>query len=149
MNTGERIRALRKEKGLTQEQLADLTGVSLMSIRRYEKGNKKYQADILEKIAEALDVDVNFLLTGEIRPIAAELRKVMEDAKKIAESVPLSVRETLKKHGLTITKYTMLKHDYDDLLDKHNIAHPELMFLFTDIQTTMIEELDMKENKQD
>lgn len=53
---GEQIRQYRKMKGLTQEQLAKESGLSTMSIRRYESGERIAQEDRLIKIAKALDI---------------------------------------------------------------------------------------------
>ena len=39
MRFGEKLRALRKEKGLTQAELAKLAGVGLKTITNYEKGS--------------------------------------------------------------------------------------------------------------
>lgn len=63
---GERIRHERKSMGVTQEQLANHIGVSLMSIRRYESGNRVVPMDILEKIAEALRATVPYLKYGDM-----------------------------------------------------------------------------------
>lgn len=56
MTTGEAIKKLRKEKGITQKKLSELTGIAEITIRQYEadKYSPKYQQ--VEKIASALDV---------------------------------------------------------------------------------------------
>lgn len=56
MNTGERIKAIRKEKGFTQKHLAELTGLSVNAIQSYEYGKYEPKIPQIEKIAEALDV---------------------------------------------------------------------------------------------
>ena len=66
MNFAQQLKDLRKEKNLTQEELAKKTGISLRTISRYELGDtlprtKKYY----EKIAEALDVDADYFLSQE------------------------------------------------------------------------------------
>ena len=53
---GERIKRYRKEKGFTQEQLANIIGVSVMTIRRFESGTREPKIFMLEKIAAALDI---------------------------------------------------------------------------------------------
>jgi len=57
------ILALRRKKNLTQEQLAKLTGAKQSSIARIESGRHNPSLRILEKIAEALDteLDVRFI----------------------------------------------------------------------------------------
>lgn len=53
---GSQIRQCRKMKGLTQEELAKETGLSTMSIRRYESGQRIVAEETLRKIASALGV---------------------------------------------------------------------------------------------
>ena len=56
VETGEKIRALRESRGMSQEQLAELVGVSKNSIHRYENGNVEMKMIIMFKIAFALEV---------------------------------------------------------------------------------------------
>jgi transcriptional regulator with XRE-family HTH domain len=66
MDTCERIKAARKKLALTQKELAEKAGVSLMSVRRYENDDKKYQLDILLKIAKALGVPLADLISSDM-----------------------------------------------------------------------------------
>lgn len=58
MTIGENIRAIRKERGLTQKELGRLCGIAEITIRQYE--SEKYQPKIetIEKIAKALGVPI-------------------------------------------------------------------------------------------
>ena len=56
VETGEKIRALREAKGMSQERLAELIGVSKSSIHRYESGMVEMKMLILFQIAVALGV---------------------------------------------------------------------------------------------
>lgn len=56
MTTGEKIRKCRKEADLTQSELAELAGVSLATILRYERGDNPSEKNLL-KISEALNTD--------------------------------------------------------------------------------------------
>ena len=62
---GLNIMRCRKERGLTQEQLADLTGYSRNQIQRVETANAAPTVALLFEIAEALQVSVERLM--EIR----------------------------------------------------------------------------------
>lgn len=53
------IRNLRKERGITLEGLSERTGISLSQIARYEKGERDPSLSDLEKIADALAIDIN------------------------------------------------------------------------------------------
>lgn len=54
---GKKLRKYRRASGLTQKALADKSGVSLMSIRRYESGERFPPINILIKLCDALGVD--------------------------------------------------------------------------------------------
>ncbi|OAT83724.1 helix-turn-helix domain-containing protein [Desulfotomaculum copahuensis] len=62
MTLGDRIRAARKAKGLTQNQLAEALGLKDNAVSRYEKDTRRPDPDMLMKIACALDVPVGYLL---------------------------------------------------------------------------------------
>lgn len=64
MTVGERIKQLRKDLGLTQQQLADKVSVTYIQIGRYETAKSNASADVLQKIAEALNTTTDFLMSG-------------------------------------------------------------------------------------
>lgn len=61
----ESIRILRKEKGWTQEQLADAVGVKRAVISKYESGMVSPSFDMIQKIAAALNVPITSLMTQD------------------------------------------------------------------------------------
>lgn len=66
MKFGEKIKTLRKEKKLTQADLAKAVGVSARAIQNYEiTDTHPKQRELYGKLAEVLDVDVNYLLTED------------------------------------------------------------------------------------
>lgn len=62
----DRIKQLRKEKGLTQNQLADLLGVTDKAVSKWEVGEANPDITLLVKIGEVFGVTVDYLLTGKI-----------------------------------------------------------------------------------
>ncbi|MFD1773673.1 helix-turn-helix domain-containing protein [Paenibacillus rhizophilus] len=58
---GRRIRAFRKLKGYTQQELADRAGISLAVLGAVERGNRRLEDQILDKIAIVLEVGVKEL----------------------------------------------------------------------------------------
>ena len=66
MKFGNRIRDLRKAKGLSQRQLGELLGVSLLYISYVENEELDFgdypSEDLIRKLAEALEIDVDELL---------------------------------------------------------------------------------------
>ena len=65
IKTGEFIAKLRKDKGLTQEQLGDKMGVTNKTVSRWETGKYLPPADILLLMSELFDVSINELLAGQ------------------------------------------------------------------------------------
>jgi transcriptional regulator with XRE-family HTH domain len=59
---GRRIRAFRKLKGYTQQELADLAGISLAVLGAVERGNRRLEDQILDKIANVLEVTTEELV---------------------------------------------------------------------------------------
>lgn len=57
-----RVREFRKQRGLTLEQLAELTGISTGHISRIERHEKGWSMDSLPKIAKALGIDPHHLI---------------------------------------------------------------------------------------
>ena len=66
MNFSNNLRALRKEKNITQKQLATYLCLSRSTIAGYE--TKSHQPDFitLEKLAAYFDVSIDFLILGDI-----------------------------------------------------------------------------------
>lgn len=61
---GARIRARRKDVGLTQEKLGAETGRSFQQIQKYEKGQDRISAAVLLQIAGVLRVPVSYFFEG-------------------------------------------------------------------------------------
>jgi len=64
METGERIKELRTAKKLTQSELAKIVGLSYIQIGRYETQKSNPSSDVLQKIANALNTSIDFLMQG-------------------------------------------------------------------------------------
>ena len=75
---GKFIAALRKEKGLTQEQLGEKLGVTNKTISRWENGNYMPDVEMLSLLSKEFGVSINELVSGE--------RLATEDFKKAADS---------------------------------------------------------------
>ena len=65
MKTGQFLQELRKEKGLTQEQLAEQLGVSRRTVSRWETGSNTPDLDILIELSDLYAVDLREILNGE------------------------------------------------------------------------------------
>ena len=97
IDTGERIREVRKARGLNQDQLAELASLNRVTVAKYESGRIEPGAQALARIADALDVSVDALLgrSEEIpiieRPKTVEARIVSGGMDKL----PKEQREQL------------------------------------------------------
>lgn len=65
MEFGGVIRQRRKEAGLTQEQLAKRIGCATITIRQYESGKRTPSLNVLQDIANALDLEIFDLLPDD------------------------------------------------------------------------------------
>ena len=78
----ENLKAIRKSKGYTQEELAIKINVVRQTVSKWEKGLSVPDADVLSKIADVLEVSVSELLGAEIKEtqnkneIAEQLAKI-------------------------------------------------------------------------
>nr|WP_325186608.1 helix-turn-helix transcriptional regulator [uncultured Oscillibacter sp.] len=59
---GERLRKLRKQRGLSQNELSKHIGISKSSVNMYERGEREPSFETLEAIADYFNVDMDFLL---------------------------------------------------------------------------------------
>lgn len=78
---GKFICELRKEKNLTQEELAEELGVNVRSVSRWENGNTMPDLSMLPSLADELDVEVSELLNGRkmTKDELIELKGTIED----------------------------------------------------------------------
>ena len=65
LSIGERLRTTRERVGMTQQQLADRSGFHVVSVSNWENGVKSPKLNTLERLADALGVNVSELMNGE------------------------------------------------------------------------------------
>ena len=58
----ERLNKIRKEKGISAQQMAQHLGICLRSYRNYESGDREPSLDTLVRIADVLNVSLDYLL---------------------------------------------------------------------------------------
>lgn len=87
---GKFIAACRKEKGMTQAQLAEKMGVSDRAVSKWETGKNMPDSSIMLDLCAELGITVNDLLNGR--------RIAMENYKEIAEKTMLEMREVKEKN---------------------------------------------------
>lgn len=86
---GARIRERRIMLGLTQQQLADLIGVTYQQAHKYERGINRVSAGRLFEVAQVLSVPVNYFFDGldeeNDRAISPRERMCLELARNFAQ----------------------------------------------------------------
>lgn len=90
---GSFLKELRKEKNITQEQLAETLGVSGRTVSRWETGTNMPDISLLVDMAEMFDVSVPEIINGERKN-----ENMSEEVKETAQS--LSVYATSEKEGI-------------------------------------------------
>ena len=81
MFKGDRLKKLREQKKLTQEQLGRVFNISHATINRYEKEQRQPDTEILNKLADFFDVSTDYLF-GRINETRTESIKLKEEDKK-------------------------------------------------------------------
>lgn len=91
---GERIGRLRRAKGLRQKELASRVGANLQQISNYERGVYSPRSEVLMRLAEALDVSADYLLTGR-HPYDPPVDRRLRDRVEAMEKLPRPLRDQL------------------------------------------------------
>jgi transcriptional regulator with XRE-family HTH domain len=99
-----RLAKLRKEKGLTQQALADAIKVSAIQIKRYESGSSQPPLDVIKNLAKVLQVSSDELIFGE------DERQPSDDLKLQFEAVSRFPEEE-KKVIKALLEGMILKHE--------------------------------------
>ncbi|MCY1165043.1 transcriptional regulator, y4mF family [compost metagenome] len=88
-----RLTLARKEKGLTQKILAEKIGIHVTNIIKYEKSKATPRANVVNKLAEVLDMDHKYLLNG----LSNEKDKTFTEEDVQVESLSDIIEEARKK----------------------------------------------------
>lgn len=75
---GDRIVALRKNKGWSQTELADKLKISLTQMQRYETKGVQPPADVLKKMSDVFDTSIDYIVKGDKDQRAKESLKDSE-----------------------------------------------------------------------
>lgn len=109
MTLGDRIKEARKQKGLSQEKLAELMSVSRQAVTKWEQGQSAPSTENLFKLAEILGTKVDLLLaepsTEEKTPTAQEIYRLYK-AEKTAKRTALG--QNIKMMLLFVGVYLLI-----------------------------------------
>ena len=96
MKFGEKITKLKKLKKMSQVELAEKTGISRDAISKYERGDVSPSVEYAKRIAEALGVSLDYLVSDSEQDEALD----NETAKRVKEIQTLPLTEKDKIHSV-------------------------------------------------
>lgn len=91
---GNFLKELRKENGKTQEEIAEMFGVSSRSVSRWENGNTMPDLGILVELADYYDVEIREIIDGERKSEGME-KEEKETLLKIADYVDKQKKQAI------------------------------------------------------
>lgn len=101
MSIGERIAALRKERNLSQGQLADALEVSRQAVSKWENDQSSPDTIKLIRLAEVLDTEMEYLASGR-KPVYEEPPIVLNMVKKVDKVVEKVVEKPVIKRVVRV-----------------------------------------------
>lgn len=95
--SGKRIRTLRKEKGITQEDFANRIGMSYKTINAIENGSKGTKIDTLVLMAEELETTLDYIILGRKSDmeISILLSHVSEEKRALAIKILKGILQSI------------------------------------------------------
>jgi len=89
---GDRLKRLRKERGLTQEQLAAAVNMSIVHLGNIELGKRGISVDLLIDLSDTLDVSLDFLIRGVVhsypqaQKLISHMREVLDELEALSKN---------------------------------------------------------------
>ena len=89
---GCRLKEMRKERGLTQEQLAAVVNMSTVHLGNIELGKRGISIDLLLELSDALDVSIDFLVRGrayesiQAGQLISNIRELLDEIEALTQN---------------------------------------------------------------
>ena len=103
VKTGAFLKELRKEKNITQEELAEQMGVSRRTVSRWETGSNMPDMDVLIDISDFYEIDLREILDGERKDKQMD-KEMKETVLKVSEYE----NEGKKRNAVVVIIYSAL-----------------------------------------
>lgn len=120
---GDRIARLRRTKGWNQKDLADRIGAKPSQISKFERGSYLPRPDLLPRLAEALEVSLDYLMTGRSTGEARRDFRLRERVEAL-EGLPSSQRDNLIAFLDALLAAHQLLRRYRELVQEHGSGLP-------------------------
>lgn len=94
-----RLKELRKERGLTQKEIAKMLSITQMSYSYYERGLREPEIALLIKLSEIFNVSVDYLIENEnerLEKLTEDERRVINKFRKLNETNKAKVEERIE-----------------------------------------------------
>lgn len=114
MPFAEKLSKIRKEKGLTQQEMAQKAGVGIAQIRRYEKGRSSPTLEVIKNIAKTLGVSADELIFDQGEGVASRRildRELLEQFEMVSKMGPRD-KEAVK----TILESMIVKSRLEEIM---------------------------------
>lgn len=97
MDIGNKIRELRKQRGITQEQLAENLGISFQAVSKWENNIALPDITLAPVLASYFCVSMDELFNFNLEEIKCKVKSITDEAYKYRESNPLESRRILEE----------------------------------------------------
>ncbi|MBT2217964.1 helix-turn-helix domain-containing protein [Virgibacillus dakarensis] len=93
---GNKLKALRKAKNLTTEELAKKVNISQSYISRFENGRAIPDVDMLERILTSLGTDLSSFFSSDLHDLPEDLIQLIDTVKTLSPEARMKLNEFLK-----------------------------------------------------
>ncbi len=97
MNIGNKIKDLRKKRGITQEQLANAIGISFQAVSKWENNIALPDITLAPVLANYFSVSMDELFCFNLEEMKNEVEKIVDNAYKFREDDPKKSRKILEE----------------------------------------------------
>lgn len=139
---GEKINELRSSKGMTLKELSERTNLSASFISQAERGLTSITINTLKKIAEALDVELNYFFTPPKSNPSVVIRSYEQEVFRIDESkfIYYSLGSELPNRQMDPMLVTILPGQTREEIVYSEHAGEEFVYVLEGIFTLMLED---------
>mgnify|MGYP001578021535 CR=1 FL=1 len=95
MTFGQKITSVRKQKKISQAELGKLSGVNGDIVGKYERDEMKPSIETAKKLADALEVSLDYLVGGDLKVLDKKTLKRLQDIEKLPENDKQNIFYTL------------------------------------------------------